>query len=203
MFICFEGIAGAGKTTQAHLLRDYLRDVKGRDVSISSVYDGSFRKVVSDFMNASLIKSDANATMFLFQALHATQRRNVERALSSGEIAIADSWRSSFYAYHLCQNTFDGDKRLMRELDKLGHGTLEPDICFLADLPAEIAHSRYLKRERSINDNGLKIMDLEFFFSVAKYYREIAQEKKWNIVDFSRDHLMVFGDIKATIDKIL
>lgn len=75
MFTCFEGIAGSGKTTQAMLLADYLEQVKGREVFVSAVYEGERRKAVSGFMNTTGIKSDQNATMFLFQTLHAAQYR--------------------------------------------------------------------------------------------------------------------------------
>lgn len=203
MFICFEGIAGAGKTTQANLLKDYLQEAKGVEVFLSSVYEGGFRKIISDFMKTSLIGSDENATMFLFQSLHAAQRCNVEKALCSGKVVVADSWRHPFFAYHLYQNTFSGNRKIMNEIDRLGHGVLEPDICFLPDLPVELAYSRYIKREEIINDKGLKIMGMDYFFSAQKYYKDVAQKKCWKIIDFSTDPQSVFEKVAEEIDKIL
>lgn len=101
MFICFEGIAGSGKTTQTKLLADYLKNIKRKDVFVSAVYEGERRKVISDFMSKSGIKVDQNAVMFLFQALHAAQYHEVNEALISGKIVIADRWRYSFFAHHL------------------------------------------------------------------------------------------------------
>jgi len=203
MFICFEGIAGSGKTTQTKLLADYLKNVKGKGVFISAVYEGERRSVVSDFMNASGIKLDQNAVMFLFQALHAAQYHEVKNALSINKTVLADRWSYSFFAHHLYQRTFDKNENLMLQLDLLAYRSLEPDICFLIDIPAKIAYNRYIERERSINDNGLDLMNLEYFVTVADYYKNLAHDKGWYIVDGTKDQQTIFRDIKAIIDEKL
>ena len=203
MFICLEGIAGSGKTTQTKLLADYLKNVKGKDIFISAVYEGERRSVVSDFMNASGIKLDQNAVMFLFQALHAAQYHEVKNALSINKTVIADRWRYSFFAHHVYQDTFGKNENLMFQLDLLAYRSLEPDICFLIDIPAKIAYNRYIERERSINDNGLDLMNLEYFIMVADYYKNLAHNKGWYIVDGAKDQQTIFRDIKAIVDEKL
>lgn len=203
MFICFEGVAGSGKTTQTKLLADYLKDVKEKEVFISAAYEGERRKAVSDFMNVAGIKSDHNAVMFLFQALHAAQYREVNQALTAGKVVIADRWRHSFFAHHLQQNTFSGDENLMRQLDLLAYRALEPDIYFLLSIPPSIAYERYLEREHFINDSGLELMNSEYFNSVSNYYNQFARNNSWHVVDGTQDPQTVFREIRDIIDQKL
>lgn len=203
MFICFEGIAGSGKTTQAKLLADYLKNIKGREVFISAAYEERRRRVAADFMNVSGIKPDQNAVMFLFQALHAAQYHEVKNALSINKTVIADRWRYSFFAHHLHQNTFEGDEKIMTQLDLLAYRSLEPDIYFLIDTPAKIAYNRYIERELSINDGGLDLMNLEYFTAVTDYYKNLAHDKDWHIIDGARDKQAIFRDIKNIINRKL
>lgn len=203
MFICFEGIAGSGKTTQTKLLADYLKNVKGKDVFVSAVYERESRKAISDFMNLSGIKADQNAIMFLFQALHAAQHHEVNEALMSDKVVIADRWRYSFFAHHLQQNTFDGNTMLMNQLDLLAHRTLEPDIYFLLKVPAAVAYERYLERENVIDDGGLELMNEKYFQSVSSYYEQLAHDKKWNVIDGMRSQDEISKEIQSIIDKNL
>lgn len=203
MLICFEGVAGGGKTTQTKLLANYLRNAIKKEVFISSVYEGDRRKAVSNFMNVSGIKPDQNAVMFLFQALHAAQYHEVSRAIRFGKIVIADRWRYSFFAYHLYQKTFGEDENLIHQLDLLAYRSLEPNICFLIDIPAEIAYARYVERERTANDNGLKLINLEYFVWATDYYKNLAHSKNWHIVDGAKSQETIFQNIKAIIDKKL
>jgi len=203
MFICFEGIAGSGKTTQTKLLADYLKNIKKKEIFVSAAYEGERRKVVSDFMNDSGIKTDQNAVMFLFQALHAAQYCEVNKALSISKTVIADRWRYSFFAHHLYQRTFGKNENIMLQLDLLAYRSLEPEIYLLIDIPAKIAYSRYIKRERSIDDKGLDLMNLEYFVTVAGYYKKLARDKGWHIVDGTKRQQTIFREIKAIIDERL
>lgn len=203
MFICFEGVAGSGKTTQTRLLADYLKNVKSKNVFVSAVYERERRKAISDFMISSGIKADQNAIMFLFQALHATQYNEVNKALMSNKIVIADRWRYSFFVHHLQQNTFNRDTALMNRLDLLAYRTLEPDIYFLLKIPSVIAYERYLKREHVISDDGLELMDEKYFKSVSSYYKQLAHDKKWNVIDGMRNQDEIAKEIQNIIDKKL
>lgn len=202
MFICFEGIAGSGKTTQTKNLFEYLK-TKNKDVFVSSAYEGNRRLAVSSFMNETGIKSDQNAVMFLFQSLHAAQFFEVNESLRLGKTVIADRWSPSFYAHHLYQNTFNGDGVLMDKIDRLAFRSLEPDAYFLIDLPPDVAYSRYVEREKVISDKGLDLMHLEYFSSVSLYYKEVAQKKGWYVIDGTQSEDAVFLSIKKIIDQKL
>jgi dTMP kinase len=105
MFICFEGIAGAGKTTQVKILEKYLES-KEIKIFSSAIYENRRRKLISNFINEIGIKHNKEAVMFLFQALHAAQYEEVLVALKEKKIVIADRWRYSFWTYHLYQQTY-------------------------------------------------------------------------------------------------
>lgn len=201
MLICFEGIAGSGKSTQVNLLAPYLESASGKKVFISAVYEGARREAIDAFMNVSGIQSDQRATMFLFQALHAVQYREAQEALDSGKLVIADRWRYSFFAHHIQQDTFGDDDRLMRQIDLLAFGSLKPDLCFLIDVPADIAYRRYLQREGESGGKGLDLMNLEYFIAVTDYYRKIARDNGWHSVDGTKNPMAVFEDIKLIVNQ--
>ncbi len=203
MLICFEGIAGGGKTTQASLLSNYLKNNLNKEVFISSAYEGNRRKIAAEFINASGVSASAEAIIFTFQALHAAQYQEVVTALEGNKIAIADRWRYSFFAHHLNKTTFGDRIDFMRELDQFAYHSLEPDITFLLDLDSAIAYQRYFDRENIINDQGLPLMDKAYFDAVTKYYQEIAKTKGWYVIDAARTKEEVSKSIIAIIDQTI
>lgn len=185
MFICLEGMAGAGKTTQTDILSKYLAS-KNIKVFKSAIYEKERRMIISKFIKDIGILNNKNAVMFLFQALHSLQYEEVSDAIKRGDFVVADRWRYYFWTYHLYQNTFNNDIDLMKKVDELVFMSLEP-MYFLLDLPASIAYERYVRRESNVKEPGLNIMDYEYFETVIEMYRNIAIPQNWNIVDASMD----------------
>ena len=188
MFICFEGVAGSGKTTQTQLLSDFLQKQKKRTVFTSSAYEAERRDQAARFMREQGINDDQNAIMFFFQALHAAHFSEVSDALDTYDDVITDRWRESFYAHHVTQNTFNGDTALLEKLDKLAYRSLEPSLTFLLDAPADVVHARYVEREKEIDDGGLPLMDSDYFEDVIDYYRNAGEKKGWHEEKRGQEH---------------
>lgn len=201
MFICFEGIAGSGKTSQSRLLKGYLEKLLGKDVFLSAVYEGSKKEEISSFINKLEIKGNSIAEMFLFQSLHSVQFKQVYEAINKDQVVICDRWRYSFFAHHLHNNTFDGNLNLMSQIDFLAFGSLNPDIIILFDLPADLAYTRYLERESLNGGDGLELMNFDYFLSVSNYYRQLALENNWHIIECLGDEAHVFSTITTIINK--
>ena len=87
----------------------------------------------------------------------------------------------------------------MRQLDLLAYRTLDPDIYFLLDIQPLIAYERYLKREQSINDGGLELMNREYFDSVSNYYNQLVYNNGRHVIDGTRDPQTVFREIRNII----
>lgn len=203
MFISFEGIAGSGKTTQVKFLVNYLEAINAKSVFVSAVYERKRRRIIDNFIYNLNIKNNKIAIMFLFQSLHAIQYEEVFDALNQNKFVIADRWRYSFFAHHLYQNTFLKDYYIMQKFDEITYKSLEPDICFLLDLPWKVAYNRYVGRENNKNKKGLNIMNKKYFIKIVAYYKKLAKEKGWYIIDSNKSQKEVFKDIIKVIEKKL
>ena len=137
MFITFEGIDGSGKSTQARLLAEHLRDA-GHDVVLTREPGGSrgaeeIRKLV---LEGDPDRWSAETELLLFTAARRDHlERLIEPALAEGKIVISDRFADSTRMY---QGMSRGDLRVM--VDKL-HALMiarEPDVTILIDMnPAE------------------------------------------------------------------
>jgi len=192
IFICFEGIAGSGKTTQIALLKKKLEKGNWGEVIITKTYEGKIKEAASAFIKALNLDPRSISMMFLFQALHAEQYKKTKEALESGKIVIADRWNESFWAYHsnflpLSQKP----KKMLKILDELAFQKLEPQITFLLDASEETALQRILLRnpkDMIVPEIGTKkffipIEPKKFFTIQRKYYLETARQKNWIIIN--------------------
>ena len=134
LFISFEGGEGSGKSTQAALLAERLREA-GRRVSHlrepgSTELGDYLRRWLKS--NAPSMKQTHEAELFLFTAARAELvRRVVKPALRDGEIVVCDRYADSTTAY---QGYGRGlPLAAVRAANQLAAGGVWPDVTFLLD----------------------------------------------------------------------
>jgi len=145
-FITFEGIDGSGKSTQARMLADRLREL-GRDVVQTREPGGSpgaeeIRKLV---LEGAPDRWSAETELLLFTAARRDHlERVIEPALEAGQVVICDRFADSTRMY---QGLSRGDLRML--VDRL-HDLIigrEPDLTLLIDMDPATGLSRALSRK--------------------------------------------------------
>ena len=148
LFVCFEGGEGAGKSTQARLLADWLRG-QGRPVLLTfepgdTPVGKDIRRIVLDPATGHL----ADRTEALLYA--ADKAEHVEKvvrpALAAGAVVITDRYVDTSLAY---QGTGRGiDASELEHVLRWATGDLRPDLTVVLDLAPEHGLGRFEERDR-------------------------------------------------------
>lgn len=138
MFICFEGIDGAGKTTQARMLFQALKE---KGVRTELVADPGTTQIGTAIRQI-LLNNDGPITtmaqMLLFSAARAELADYMVKKLKN-HVVICDRWILSTLVYQGVMNKIETSL-----IDHIFVSTaaVYPDICFLLDIPPEAAKKR-------------------------------------------------------------
>lgn len=131
-FIVFEGIDGAGKTTQIHCLAERLR-AEGRTVAITaepttSVTGKMLREALSG--RDPRTASEMAALFVLDRIHHNVGEGGIEQLLAEGVDVICDRYYYSSLAYQGSQTDFEWVKAMNLNCPEIRR----PDICIFLDL---------------------------------------------------------------------
>lgn len=143
-FITFEGIEGAGKTTQVkalveHLLDSGLNVVQTREPGGTPLGESIRSLILADG------EVDPGAELLLMFGLRAQHVAQIIRpALEAGHWVVSDRFTDATYAY---QGGGRGlDMGFIAALESWVQNELQPDLTFLLDVPVELALARTVKR---------------------------------------------------------
>ena len=177
MFITFEGIDGAGKSTQISLVEDYLQK-QGNDVLLIREPGGNeVSEKIREILLSSKNEISPVAELLLFEAARAQLTAKVIKpAIAEGKVVICDRFYDSTTAYQGYGRGLDMD--MVIKSNMTATGGLKPDLTFYLDLPLNIAKERSGRREK---DRMEKSGD-DFFIKVANGFREIAMKEPGRVV---------------------
>jgi len=202
LFISFEGIDGSGKSTQARLLADHLRDA-GRDVILTREPGGS---PGAEEIRALVLQGDpdrwsAETEILLFTAARRDHlERTIRPALAAGKVVICDRFADSTRMY---QGLSRGDLRgVVDRLHDLMIG-VEPDLTILIDMDPTEGLSRALSRkgaEERFEDFGEDLQKAmrAGFLALADEFAD-----RFRVVDGARAVEAVAADVRAVADGLL
>ena len=201
MFISFEGVEGAGKTTQIALLAARLRESGRRDVlTTREPGDGPLgselrRLALHPPMGMTVEPRAELLIMMADRAQHVGQI--IQPHLDSGGIVVCDRYADSSAAYQGYGRGLGLAE--IAWLNRYATGGLLPDLTFLLDLDPATGLAR--QKERSVMEEEA----LPFHQRIRAGFLMLAEAEpsRWRVLDSSRPPEMVQKDIWAAVGERL
>lgn len=201
LFISFEGGEGAGKSTQASLLADYLKE-QGREVVLcrdpgGTVIGEKIRKVLLDNSHSELTPT---VELLLYLASRAQLVSEViGPALAEGKVVISDRFHHSTLAYQGGARELEMEQ--VRRLNLFATGGVLPDITFLLDLsPME-----GFARKAAEGPDRMERQGGEFHENVSRAFRALADEdpERIFVLDAGRPVEEIAAQIRKKVEFLL
>ena len=199
LFITFEGLDGAGKTTQVNLLQKHLASI-GRSVFSTREPGGTG---VGEKVRA-ILKESSMAPMTELFLFYASRVEHTERIiiplLERGEMVICDRFVDSTLAYQVFGRGIE--RSVIETLNEIAVKNLKPDLTILVDIDAEEANNRAKKRSEL---DEIEKRKLAFYKDVSTGYRTIATEEpeRFLVVDGRESIEAVFNNILKRVARLL
>ncbi len=191
-FISFEGIDGAGKSTQHAWLVDYLR-AQGKTVVASREPGGT---PLGEKLRALLLAEPMHLeteALLMFAARREHVAQVIEPALARGDWVVCDRFVDASFAYQA-----GGRGLAWEKLQALADWTLaglQPDLTLIFDAPVAVAQERL--RAATANPDRFEQEQAAFFERVRNAYLRIADENP------ARVRLIDARQTPAVINKVL
>jgi dTMP kinase len=170
-FISFEGIDGAGKSTQHAWLVDFLRR-QGKTVVATREPGGT---PLGEKLRALLLAEPMHLeteALLMFAARREHVAQVIEPALARGEWVVCDRFVDASFAYQGGGRGLSWDK--LQGLSDWVLGALQPDLTLIFDAPVEIAQKRL--HAATANPDRFEQEQAAFFERVRAAYLRIAAE---------------------------
>jgi dTMP kinase len=200
-FITFEGIDGAGKSTQLKWLAGFIRD-RGIGVRVTREPGGTpLGEEVRELVLARDHQLDPETeTLLMFAARREHVERIVLPALTAGEWVLCDRFTDATYAYQSGGSGVAWEKIV--RLEQWVHQELQPDLTLLLDVTPEVG------RRRADEDRAADRFEREkqeYFLRVRDAYLRRAREcpGRIRVIDAGESVAIVRKAVEDEVSKAL
>ncbi len=203
LFITFEGIDGAGKSTHIAALAEAFR-AQDRDVTLTREPGGTplaekLRELVLNDAMDPLCEA-----LLMFAARRDHLRQVIEPALARGEVVLCDRFTDATFAYQGSGRGFE--LAVLRQLEQWvqarpdADGLRQPDLTVWFDLPPEVA-ARRLADARS--PDRFEAQPAAFFERVAQGYAQRLSESpaRFARVASDQDRDAVWRSVRSAFER--
>ena len=186
-FITFEGIDGAGKSTQIDVIEATLK-ARGLEVIRTREPGGT---PLGEVIRKELLSVDmdpATETLLFFASRAEHIAKVIRPAIERGAWVLSDRFTDATYAYQVGGRGFPAHK--VEELERWTQGELQPDRTVLFDIDPQVAAERVAKARQL---DRFEKESLDFFTRVRNAYLTRAQQtpERFLIVNSMQDKDLV------------
>jgi dTMP kinase len=197
--IAFEGVEGAGKSTQLDLLRQALEG-PSREVVVTREPGGTVAgERVRDLLLDPGVELDPRAEALLFAAARAELVERVIRpALERGAVVLCDRYLDSSLAY---QGGARGlGRHAVAEVNRFATGGILPDLVVLLDLDPADGLAR-----RSRDPDRIEGQDLAFHRRVRQAFLDLAADDpaRFCVVDATAPVGEIAAKVQSAVAALL
>lgn len=205
LFITFEGIDGAGKSTHIDRLAQAFK-AQGRSVVVTREPGGT---PLAEQLRTLVLNAPMDAmteALLVFAARRDHLQQVIEPALACGSVVLCDRFTDATFAYQGSGRGFDLEtllflEHLVQSIKGLeGDFVRQPDLTLWFDLAPELAAQRLA---------GARVPDkfeaqpVEFFARVRAGYqaRFAAQPERFARIEADQSRDVVWLDVRATLQR--
>jgi dTMP kinase len=203
IFITFEGIDGAGKSTHIEALAALFRS-RGRIVTVTREPGGT---PLAEQLRTLVLNQPMDAlteALLVFAARRDHLLQVIEPALLRAEVVLCDRFSDSSFAYQgggqgLDLAVLSALERWVQAVDPPGAAVRHPDLTLWFDLPPAEAAAR-LSQARAPDKFEAKGVD--FFARVSNGYLQRSAEfpQRFFRIDAHRERAAVWGDVQGAVE---
>lgn len=201
-FITFEGVEGAGKTTNIDYIAEKIK-ASGQDILLTREPGGT---TLGEAIRELLISKELpemhrdTELLLIFAARAEHVQKVIIPALNEGKWVLCDRFTDASYAYQGAGRGIELGK--IQQLESLVQGKLRPDMTFLFDLDADIGLSRAQSRG---DTDRFEQQHIDFFNRVRNQYLAMAESEpsRYTIINAQFELVLVQQQIDGILKKLL